>query len=124
MRRGNPCVASSTQDVLDYFAEALWTSCGPNPEAQRLVSEIDTTRPPVFSHGDLVTENILVDETTCTITSIIDWERAGWYPYFWDDSIAMYRMCAYQSKPKACELLWDRIRMAAIENMSDNHAAE
>ncbi|KAI0325338.1 kinase-like protein [Cubamyces sp. BRFM 1775] len=110
MRRGNPCVASSTQGVLDYFARAL------------LLSEIDTTRPSVFSHGDLVPENILVDEGTCTITSIIDWERAGWYPYFWDDALASFRKSAYQRKPNTCKL-WDRIRMAAIADPSEDRAA-
>ncbi|KAI0334663.1 hypothetical protein GY45DRAFT_1295002 [Cubamyces sp. BRFM 1775] len=96
MCRGNPCVASSMQHVLDYFAKALDTLRGPDPEVGRLLSYIDSTTLPVFSHGDLVPENILVDERTCTITSIIDWERAGWYPYFWDNTIASFRKSAYQ----------------------------
>ncbi|KAI0662276.1 kinase-like protein [Cubamyces menziesii] len=123
IRNGNPCVASSTQHVLDYFAKALNTLCGPDPEVMSLISRIDSTRPSVFSHGDLVPENILVDERTYTITSIIDWERAGWYPYFWDDSIAIFRECAYQKSLVTCEL-WNRIRVAAIANPSDEDAAE
>jgi len=35
-----------------------------------------------FTHGDLLPHNILVDGST--ITAIIDWETAGFYPEFWE----------------------------------------
>ncbi|TVY34260.1 hypothetical protein LSUB1_G006966 [Lachnellula subtilissima] len=42
--------------------------------------------PPVFTHGDLSSLNILVcgDKITC----IIDWETAGWYPSYWEYTAA------------------------------------
>ena len=38
----------------------------------------------VFTHADLATRNIMVDENTYQITGVIDWERAGWYPDYWE----------------------------------------
>ncbi len=35
-------------------------------------------RPPVFQHGDLGVEHILVDRSRSRITAIIDWADAGW----------------------------------------------
>lgn len=49
----------------------------------------DDKKPHVFSHGDLVPENILVHDGH--ISGIIDWEYAGWYPYFWNPYIALRR---------------------------------
>jgi aminoglycoside phosphotransferase len=38
--------------------------------------------PPVFTHGDLSSLNILV--LGDTVTGIIDWETSGWYPNYWE----------------------------------------
>ncbi len=56
------------------------TSCRP----------FDYGRNPIFSHGDFVPENILIHEGR--VSGIIDWEHAGWYPYFWNDYVARRRM--------------------------------
>lgn len=37
----------------------------------------------VFTHGDIAPRNIMVDQTH-RITGILDWERAGWYPDYWE----------------------------------------
>jgi aminoglycoside phosphotransferase len=37
---------------------------------------------PVFTHGDLNPSNILVHGDR--VVGIIDWEFAGWYPYYWE----------------------------------------
>lgn len=37
---------------------------------------------PVFTHGDLSSFNIIVNDDK--ITGIIDWETAGWYPHYWE----------------------------------------
>ncbi|KAI0653785.1 hypothetical protein C8Q70DRAFT_927011 [Cubamyces menziesii] len=63
----------------------------------------------------------MVDEKTGAITAIIDWENAGWYPYFWDHSVATIRQSAYQDRPVECAL-WDRIRKAAIEHQTEEDA--
>lgn len=36
-----------------------------------------------FAHADLSPRNIMVDENG-RITGILDWERAGWFPEYWD----------------------------------------
>ncbi|KAL1940600.1 hypothetical protein VTO73DRAFT_8035 [Trametes versicolor] len=90
---GNSCVATCTRDVFEYFATASDDRHGVrSQQVKQMAPNIDYSRPAMFSHGDLVPENIMVDEASGTITSIIDWERAGWYPYFWDDSLASMRM--------------------------------
>ncbi|KAF9556781.1 hypothetical protein CPC08DRAFT_641050 [Agrocybe pediades] len=35
-----------------------------------------------FAHGDLLPKNIIVNGST--ITGIIDWEAAGFYPEYWE----------------------------------------
>lgn len=37
-----------------------------------------------FAHADLAPRNIIVDKDTGCINAIIDWERSGWYPEYWD----------------------------------------
>lgn len=40
-----------------------------------------------FSHGDLHLGNIMVSDDASEprrVTSIIDWEEAGWYPEYWE----------------------------------------
>lgn len=36
-----------------------------------------------FAHGDFAPQNILVDETG-SVTAVLDWELAGWFPAYWD----------------------------------------
>lgn len=36
----------------------------------------------VFTHGDLATRNVMVDGAT--VTAILDWECAGWFPEHWE----------------------------------------
>lgn len=44
----------------------------------------------VFSHGDLHISNILVHNGR--LSGLIDWECAGWYPEYWDYTIAIYHI--------------------------------
>ncbi|GIK04362.1 hypothetical protein Aspvir_008443 [Aspergillus viridinutans] len=37
----------------------------------------------VFTHADIAPRNIMVDEQN-TVTGILDWEWAGWYPDYWE----------------------------------------
>lgn len=44
--------------------------------------------PPVFTHADLNSGNILVRGTD--VVGIIDWEFAGWFPHYWEYTSAWY----------------------------------
>jgi Phosphotransferase enzyme family len=43
---------------------------------------------PVLTHGDLNSFNIMAEGDR--ITAIVDWETAGWYPYYWEYTTACY----------------------------------
>ncbi|KAI6108923.1 hypothetical protein EDD16DRAFT_1487903 [Pisolithus croceorrhizus] len=55
------------------------------PQAFSSVKEYSTCFPTdtkvYLTHGDLLPQNIMVEGST--ITGIIDWETAGYYPEFW-----------------------------------------
>jgi serine/threonine protein kinase len=48
--------------------------------------------PPMFTHGDLYRENVLVrkifnsviNEEEYEVAALVDWEIAGWYPSYWE----------------------------------------
>ena len=40
-----------------------------------------------FTHGDLGVQNVLVRDDA-TVAAIIDWECAGWYPEYWEYTMA------------------------------------
>lgn len=48
--------------------------------------------PPMFTHGDLYRENVLVKKFVNSVTNeeeyevaaLVDWEAAGWYPSYWE----------------------------------------
>lgn len=42
----------------------------------------------VFTHNDLVARNVLVDSTG-HLVGILDWERAGWFPEYWEYTTAL-----------------------------------
>lgn len=42
----------------------------------------------VFTHNDLVARNILVDSAG-NLVGILDWERAGWLPEYWEYTTAL-----------------------------------
>lgn len=44
--------------------------------------------PPVFTHADLNPHNIFVRDGR--VAGIIDWEFAGWYPSYWEYTLAWY----------------------------------
>lgn len=59
------------------------------PDMQKLVSFHEAvTRPPVFTHGDLSSLNILVRDDK--VVAIVDWETAGWLPYYWEYTTAWH----------------------------------
>ncbi|KAF2765265.1 kinase-like protein [Teratosphaeria nubilosa] len=57
------------------------------PGVNELIQLHDRKWPdPVFTHGDLSSLNIMAEGDT--ITGIIDWETAGWFPYYWEYTTA------------------------------------
>jgi aminoglycoside phosphotransferase len=46
------------------------------------------THPPVLTHGDLSSFNILLRDNK--VVGIIDWETAGWLPYYWEYTTAWH----------------------------------
>jgi aminoglycoside phosphotransferase len=51
----------------------------------------------VFTHGDLVPHNIMVQDGH--VTGIIDWGESGWYPAYWE----------YVKAVGCCDDLWDTV---------------
>ncbi|KAH9885125.1 hypothetical protein C8Q73DRAFT_345270 [Cubamyces lactineus] len=47
----------------------------------------------VFSHGDLQPDNVLVHRGH--IVGIVDWAKAGWYPYFWNSFVLFASMSRF-----------------------------
>jgi len=87
-----PARIQSTKEFISYFASAAGTPLPADPvKANQLLHGIDLSRAPVFSHGDLVPENIMYDMISRQITAIIDWECAGCFPYFWNTFVARKR---------------------------------
>ncbi|RAH65644.1 aminoglycoside phosphotransferase family protein [Aspergillus aculeatinus CBS 121060] len=79
LRSHNMWSESNSHSVLsDYLARHL-------PSALR-------DHPPVFTHGDLYRENVLVRKAVSPVTkeeeyevaALVDWETAGWYPSYWE----------------------------------------
>ncbi|EKM75444.1 hypothetical protein AGABI1DRAFT_79892 [Agaricus bisporus var. burnettii JB137-S8] len=59
------------------------------PEVNRMIALQDRPWPmPVFTHGDLSSLNILARGDT--VVGIIDWETSGWFPSYWEHSMAWY----------------------------------
>ncbi len=80
---------ASAQEFHDFveFISAPWV-----PMAERLPDPyrpllLDTV-PIFFSHADLYPANILVlkspQGSQISISGIVDWEQAGWYPDYWE----------------------------------------
>lgn len=89
-------------------------------EVNSLITMHDTTDwgSPIFTHGDLSSLNVLVQGEK--IVGIVDWETAGWYPYYWEYTTASQvnfrneMWAAYIDRflePRPKELEMERIRM-------------
>ncbi|KAJ5609273.1 Aminoglycoside phosphotransferase [Penicillium herquei] len=64
-------MVANFKDVPDEVA-ALWKERMPSPLLWTL------------AHADLTNCNIMVDPETFKLTAIIDWERSGYYPVWWE----------------------------------------
>jgi aminoglycoside phosphotransferase len=75
------------------------------------------TCPPVLTHGDLSSFNILIRDDK--VVGIIDWETAGWFPYYWEYTTAWHanpQNLFWQKEvdkfiqPQETELAMDKLR--------------
>jgi len=72
-------VFDSTAEFIDEYRKILTLFCTPK-FTDELLSAFPRDVDVVFSHGDLLPRNIIVDGST--ITAIVDWELAGFYPEY------------------------------------------
>ena len=82
---------SGPKETEEQWAEAMWQCLkkvvmvtGERELAmfRRHYHAIFKGHKPVFTHANLFTGNIMLKEDGTVV--IIDWERAGWYPSFWE----------------------------------------
>ena len=74
-------------DVVMEFISAPWVPVAERaPDPYRPL--LPDTAPIFFSHADLYPGNILVVKSPqgsqTSISGIVDWEQAGWYPDYWE----------------------------------------
>jgi len=77
----------TVQEFHKFLRRGAVREPGYDPEIDQMMERQDGQwPPPIFTHGDLSSLNILVrgDE----IVGIIDWETAGWYPSYWEYTTA------------------------------------
>ncbi|EIM79440.1 uncharacterized protein STEHIDRAFT_41143, partial [Stereum hirsutum FP-91666 SS1] len=89
-KRSNPLRARCCRDFVEHFASLVDRSMNERWAAstRAIVDSFNNDLPSSFCHPDLVPENIMVDKRTNRITAIIDWQGAGWYPYFFPSWVA------------------------------------
>jgi hypothetical protein len=109
---GNSWKATSMKEFLAYFAISAGIDLSKG-ENTKYIAGIDFERPPYFTQGDLLPENIMYDVESRRITGIIDWQLSGWYPYFWNDWVARKRRWAY-GKPQYAK--WVKIFSEIFES--------
>ncbi|RAL17363.1 kinase-like protein [Aspergillus homomorphus CBS 101889] len=77
---------STIQDFHRHLREGLEWDSRLDPEAQGLIKQHENNWPLVFTHGDLSSLNVLARGDQ--IVGIIDWETAGWFPFYWEYTTA------------------------------------
>jgi len=89
---------SGPQETEEQWTDAMWRCLDDRvfrddrlrlPLLRRQYHALFKGHKPVFTHADLLHENIMLREDGKTVV-IIDWERAGWYPSYWEYGVAMY----------------------------------
>jgi aminoglycoside phosphotransferase (APT) family kinase protein len=73
------CALDSTAQFIDEYHKMLMLFCTAK-FTDELLSAFPRDVGVFFSHGDLLPRNIIVDGST--ITAIVDWELAGFYPEY------------------------------------------
>jgi aminoglycoside phosphotransferase (APT) family kinase protein len=66
-----------------------------------------------FTHGDLAPRNIMMKEDG-TITAIVDWDSAGWFPEYWEYTKANFTSQAPESERLRADMMSNFRRQAAL----------
>ncbi|PYI29801.1 phosphotransferase enzyme family protein [Aspergillus indologenus CBS 114.80] len=101
-REKDPAVTGPFQTEAEFGqaialrSQIMWSECSSHSFlsdylARHLPSAL-RDHPPVFTHGDLHRENVLVrkvvdpvtNEEEYEVAALVDWETAGWYPSYWE----------------------------------------
>lgn len=72
---------ASVDEYISYYRVLLSDICTPD-YVDELLARLPRNARVHLVHGDLLPRNILVNGST--ITAILDWEFAGFYPDFWE----------------------------------------
>jgi hypothetical protein len=72
---------SSVGEFIHHYREALMLFCT-EQYTESLLSRIPRNAAMIFTHGDLLPKNIIVEGSR--ITGIIDRETGGFYPAYWE----------------------------------------
>ncbi|KAG7294082.1 hypothetical protein NEMBOFW57_004144 [Staphylotrichum longicolle] len=89
---------SGPQETEEQWTEAMWRCLDDRvygddrlrlPFLRQHYHALFKGHKPVFTHADLLHENIMLREDGKTVV-IIDWERSGWYPSYWEYGVATY----------------------------------
>jgi aminoglycoside phosphotransferase (APT) family kinase protein len=73
----------TVHDFLDAFRQILLFFCTES-FTEDFLAQFPESAQVVFTHGDLLPRNIMVEGTT--ITGVLDWATAGFYPSYWEYS--------------------------------------
>jgi hypothetical protein len=60
-----------------------YIQCGGTRYENQLLDMLPPSERSVFTHADIAPRNVMVDEQN-SVTGILDWESAGWYPEYWE----------------------------------------
>lgn len=78
---------TNIEDFHKHLRQGIMSQPKLPPEVTELINFHDKAcDPPVFTHGDLSSLNILVRGDK--VVGIIDWETAGWLPSYWEYTTA------------------------------------
>jgi hypothetical protein len=87
---GNPCGPFSSESDFNHVLLGVLVNFPNSPYLQSAVSAQSDNHEILFTHGDLGSQNILVDPEAGHVNAIIDWEMAGWMPEYWEYRKARY----------------------------------
>lgn len=74
------------EDLWTELETALKHRNVPERARERLRSRMPSAKPYTFTHGDLTSVNIMVEDGN--LTGIIDWEASGYFPVWWEYTCA------------------------------------